>query len=365
MSKENSDLKKTPLYEKHIQLGARMVPFAGWNMPVQYTGIIDEHMHTRLKVGLFDICHMGEFILKGPTAEKDIDRIVTCRIDNMTAGKCKYGFMLKPGGTIVDDMIVFKIADDEFMLVVNVGTIDKEKGEAWLKSNISEETIFSDTSDEIAKLDIQGPLAKEVMKKVVDASFMDAIKKYYFDFTEIEGVKTLVSRTGYTGELGYELFFPAENAERFWELFIGQDNVKPIGLGARDTLRLEMGYCLYGHDINEAYTPFEANLARFVYQEKDFIGKEGLLATDAKKALTGFICEGRRSAKEGYNVIIQGKNVGKVTSGTFSPCLKKGIGLCYVEKDALGEGKEIILTDGKVEIKANLKNIPLYKKEGS
>ena len=271
MPEENKNLKKTPLYEKHIQLGARMVPFAGWNMPVQYTGIIDEHMHTREKVGLFDICHMGEFTLKGPNAERDVEKIVTCRIDNMPKGKCRYGFMLKDDGCIVDDLIVFKIDDDEFMLVVNVGTIDKEKGEAWIKSKISKSTEFSDNSGKIAKIDIQGPLSKEVMNKVATPVFMDKIKKYCFDFTDIEGVRTLVSQTGYTGELGYELFFPARYAEKFWDLLIKQDNVKPIGLGARDTLRLEMGYCLYGHDIDEDHTPFEANMSRFVYTDKDFI----------------------------------------------------------------------------------------------
>ncbi len=360
---QNNDLKKTPLCEKHIELGARMVPFSGWFMPVQYTSIIEEHMHTRRKAGIFDIHHMGEFFITGPKAGEDVARLVTCRTDDMPIGKCRYGFMLKDDGGIFDDLIVFKIAQDEYMLVVNAGTIEKEKSTNWVKSHLSKETSFEDRSEKIAKIDVQGPLSKDVLKNFVPTDFIENIKKYYFDFTAIEGVRTLISRTGYTGELGYELFFPAEHAGKIWDALMAKDGVRPIGLGARDTLRLEMGYCLYGHDIDEKHTPLEANLKRFVYKEKDFIGKEGLRKRCADKILTGFICEGRRSAREHFKVILGQRDLGVVTSSTFSPCLKQGIGLCYADINFHKEGEEVVLTDGKIEIKAKLKNIPLYKKD--
>ena len=362
MVENNNNLKNTPLYDKHIEAGAKMIPFSGWNMSLQYTGIIEEHLHVREKVGLLDICHMGEFILNGPAAEEDLNKLVTCRIDDMPLGKCRYGFLLNTSGGIIDDLIVFKISPEEFMLVVNAGTIEKDK--KWIKSNISEETIFSDETERIAKLDIQGPFSAEVMVSLLGKEIIDNLKRYYFVNVEIEGIKVLLSRTGYTGELGYELFFPASSAGLMWDMFSGISDIKPIGLGARDTLRLEMGYSLYGNDLDEKHTPLDANLDKFVYMEKDFIGKDILLRQreeGIKRLLTGFICEGRRSARGGFTVKVKGEEVGKVTSGAFSPCLKKGIGLCYINKEISVSGEEITLTDGKTEIKAQLKSIPIYE----
>jgi aminomethyltransferase len=365
MSETTHDLKRTPLYNRQLEAGARMVPFSGWDMPVQYTGIIEEHIHTRSKAGLFDICHMGEFFLKGPSAGKELGRLVTCRIDNMPVGRCRYGFLLNKNGGIVDDLIVFKTSSDEYMLVVNAGTVEKDK--KWIESNISEEVRFSDESEKIAKLDLQGPLSLEVLSRLVDRPTIGGIKRYYFIHTEIKGIKVLLSRTGYTGELGYELFFPVSSAIDVWDMISKFDDVKPIGLGARDTLRMEMGYSLYGNDIDENRTPFEANLAKFVYMQKDFIGKERLLRQDGEgieRLLTGFICEGRRSARSHFTVSSGEETIGEVTSGAFSPCLKKGIGLCYIEKRFAGEGREVVIGDGKIEIKAFIKNIPIYERKG-
>ena len=363
MSGTERNLKKTPLYDKHLEAGAKMVPFSEWNMPVQYTGIIAEHIHTRSKAGLFDICHMGEFFLKGPSAGKELDRLITCRVDDMAVGKCRYGFLLNENGGIIDDLIVFKTAPDEYMLVVNAGTVEKDK--EWIRSNISGEAEFNDESGKIAKLDLQGPLSGEILSRVAERSTVERIKRYYFTNTGINGIEVLLSRTGYTGEPGYELFFPAESATVIWDMLLKFDEVKPVGLGARDTLRMEMGYSLYGNDIDECHTPFEANLARFVYMEKDFIGKEALLRQQGEgigRLLTGFICEGRRSARSHFTVSFDSEAMGEVTSGAFSPCLKKGIGLCYIKKDIVTEGREIMLSDGKTEIKAFIKSIPVYKR---
>ncbi len=362
MLENKESLKKTPLYSKHLKAGAKMVSFSGWNMPVQYTGIIEEHLHVREKVGLLDICHMGELILKGPTAEKDADRLVTCRIDDMPVGRCRYGFLLNDSGGIIDDLIIFKLSPQEFMLVVNAGTTRKDS--KWIQDHLSGGTAFSDESKNIAKLDVQGPLSAAVMTSLIEKKVIDNLKRHYFVNIKIAGVDVLFSRTGYTGELGYELFFPASSASVVWDILFSLDDMKPIGLGARDTLRLEMGYSLYGSDIDEEHTPLEANLAKFVYIEKDFIGKDILLRQQkegVKRLLTGFVCEARRSARKHFMVKIDGKEVGEVTSGAFSPCLKKGIGLCYIKREVFAEGKQVLLTDGKIEIKAVLKSIPVYK----
>jgi len=341
-----------------------MVAFSGWNMPVQYSGIIEEHLYTRTRAGLFDICHMGEFILKGPSAAADLEKLVTCRVDDMPAGRCRYGFMLNEAGGVIDDLIVFRIAEDDFMVVVNAGTVSKDR--EWIEGRVSPETEFRDISDITAKLDLQGPLSREILGAVAGdgREAVEGLKRYNFTEMDLDGVTTLVSRTGYTGELGYELFFPPEHAERFWDRFMEQGVARPVGLGARDTLRMEMGYSLYGNDIDEEHTPLEGNLARFVRMEKDFIGREALASQESggfSRILTGFICSGRRSARSHFKVKKDGEEVGEVTSGAFSPCLKKGIGLCYIEKELAGEGTGIVLTDGRVEIEAGIKSVPLYE----
>ena len=358
----NTDLKKTPLYDKHLEAGARMVSFAGWSMPVQYTGIIEEHLHTRSKSSLFDICHMGELFVKGPSAEKDVNALVTCQIEGLGVGKCRYGFLLNDRGMIIDDMIVFKITSEEFMIVGNSGT--REKDSEWIRAHLSSGSAFLDDSQNIAKIDLQGPGSMEAMKSLITDPAIDSLGRFCFVRTELAGISALVSRTGYTGENGYEIFLPAGEAKRLWGALIGIQGVKPIGLGARDSLRLEMGYSLYGHDIDETRTPVEAGLMRFVHLEKDFIGKKSLLKQikkGIKRILVGFICEGRRSAREDCRVFSGGREVGIVTSGAFSPCLKRGIGLCYVDKDMAVEGKDIVLINGKVEINAKIKKPPFIE----
>lgn len=362
MSQNNQNLKNTPLYEAHIRHGAKMVAFSGWNMPLQYTGIIEEHIHTRQKAGLFDIFHMGEFFLRGRNAENEVEKLVTCRISDMREGKARYGFLLNESGGIIDDLIVFRLKAEEFMLVVNSGCVEKDA--SWIKEHISSRVNFSDESQKIAKLDLQGPFSGEVLSVFGLKDTIDNIKRYHFVNTEINGIKVLLSRTGYTGELGYELFFAAEHMIELWDAFLKIDAVKPVGLGARDTLRMEMGYSLYGNDIDETRTPIEANLQKFVCMEKDFIGKAALLKQKTrgiKSRLTGFICEGRRSARSHFKVMVKEEEAGEVTSGAFSPCLKKGIGLCYITEQFIGSSMEISLCGANAGIRAVLKNIPIYQ----
>ncbi|MDP8259030.1 MAG: glycine cleavage system aminomethyltransferase GcvT [Candidatus Aadella gelida] len=363
MPERDLNLKRTPLYEEHLKLGAKIVPFSGWSMPLQYTGIIDEHFQTREKVGLFDICHMGELVVEGRAAENDLEKLLSCSIKDIAQGKCRYGFLLNGSGGIIDDLIVFRTGEETFMLVVNSATTQKDLD--WILQNISSETKARDISEETAKIDLQGPGSSSVIKQVTGYDEETKLKRFSFDEISLEGIKILLSRTGYTGEAGYELFFDAPMAPRVWQALLSCEEAKPIGLGARDTLRMEMGYSLYGNDIDETRSPLEASLSAFVCMEKDFIGKTALikqLEEGVEQVLKGFICEGRRSARKGFSVIIKGQTIGKVTSGGFSPSMQKGIGLCYLDAESSNAGTEILLTDGKIEIKAVISDMPIYKR---
>jgi len=357
-------MKKTFLFSKHIELNAKMVNFSDWEMPIQYTSIIEEHIHVREKVGIFDVCHMGEFILEGINVIQDLEKLMTCNIKNLEIGKCRYGLLLNLNGTIIDDLIVFRLEKNKFMLVVNAATTNKDKD--WIKKNISNNTTFIDKSCDIAKLDIQGPLSNNILSNFIDKNVLETIKRFSFISIKLNDIDVLLSRTGYTGELGYELFVDKKDVIELWDIFLNFKQIKPIGLGARDILRLEMGYSLYGNDINETYTPVQANLLKFVNMDKDFIGKQALLEqNNVNEILTGFICTSRRSARKGFKVFDKNKtkDIGIVTSGSFSPKLKKGIGLCYIEKEYLQKDEKVIMSNDVVNIEANIKSLPIYNKE--
>lgn len=357
---DSQTLRETCLVARHEALGARMVPFAGWRMPVQYKGILEEHLHTRAAAGLFDTCHMGEFYLRGPGAAAFADRLVTCRTADLSDGQARYGFLLNPRGGVIDDMILFRISPEEFMIVVNGGTCDKDR--AWIESNLPAPGVtFEDASAATAKLDLQGPRSGEVMAALVGEEPVKSLKRFHHRMTQIDGVPVRMSRTGYTGELGYELFFPVESCVRLWDLFLSFEQVRPIGLGARDTLRLEKGLPLYGHELDDDHTPLEAGFDRFVDLDKDFIGREPLLRqkqSGPPRLLTGFLCEGRRAAREGFEARAGGRVVGRVTSGAFSPTLTRGVGLCYLEPGATREGTPLTLASGATEIRAEVKRPP-------
>ncbi len=333
-------------------------------MPIQYSGIISEHNWTRQKVSLFDICHMGEFIIKGDADKSRFSNITTINLNTMPLSSCRYGFMLNDSGGIMDDLIVYKIKLDEWMVVVNAATIDSDAGH--ISSHLSKNSEFKNVSSNLAKLDLQGPDSGRVLEGLI-GSEINKLKYYTFDYFTIEGERNIISRTGYTGELGYELYISPEKVKGLWNKLLGLEIVKPAGLGARDTLRLEMGYPLYGQDINEQVNPLEAGFSRFIDFNKDFIGKDALLKKKKEgleKRLGCFITDSRRAPRHNFKIIGSGNNkeIGIVTSGSFSPSLSCSIGMGYIEA-GLKTGDEIIIkeNDKSARINARLTTRPFYK----
>ena len=352
---------KTPLYDHHVALGARMAPFGDWDMPIQYSGIIEEHLHTRRAAGLFDICHMGEFNVKGPGASADLDKLITANLASLKVGQCRYGFMLNEQGGVLDDLITYRLAESEFMLVVNSGTTESD-GE-WIRSHLSADTEFEDMSARTAKLDLQGPMARDILQPLTPAD-LSGLKYFRFLKTTVNGHDTLVSRTGYTGELGYELYVAVDNAAELWDVLLSYSLVKPVGLGARDTLRLEAGLPLYGHELSEERTP-AGSLFRFVlHMGKEFIGKERVAAELEQgplEKLVGLKLEGRQSARPGQNVTRDGDVVGEITSGSFAPSLQHAIAFAYVAPARSEIGTELLVETGRKTLPATVCEAPFYK----
>ncbi|MFA6320518.1 MAG: glycine cleavage system aminomethyltransferase GcvT [Candidatus Omnitrophota bacterium] len=354
-------LQKTPLYETHVAMGAKMAPFGGWIMPIQYDGILSEHAHTRQAVSVFDICHMGEFMLEADPISSGLDRIVTQNIVSMPTGSCRYGFILNDNGGVIDDLIVYRIKKNSWMIVVNAATIPGDR-EHFLK-NLSGDFQFNDVSSMLGKLDVQGPRSKEVVAKIFGKGIED-LKYYTFGEFPLWGEKCIVSCTGYTGELGYEIYISNDNVVKLWKLLLENPIVKPAGLGGRDTLRLEMGYPLYGHELDLNHTPLAAGLNKFVDISKDFIGKDALLrekSEGSKESLVYFKAESRRSPRNGFGIYAQNERVGTVTSGSFSPSLSVGIGAGYISgKHNIGD--HLLIKDAAVEIPVIITTKPFYKK---
>lgn len=355
-----NNLKKTPLYNEHKKLNAKFGPFGGWDTPIFYAGILTEHRHCREKACVFDICHMGEFIFKGDIAKSGIETAVTQSIGTIPAGRSRYGFILNETGGIIDDLIIFRLAEDKLMLVVNAATSenDFEVIKAGLKNG-----EFENASSRTAKLDIQGPLARDVIKDVLGLEL--TLAYFNFSYFDVAGEKILISRTGYTGELGYEIFTGNDTAVTLWEKFAADERVKPAGLGARDILRMEMGYSLYGNDIDEETTPLEAGLGMFVYFDKEFVGKDALLKETEqglKKVKIAFKVNSRRTPRQHYKILAGEKEIGEVTSGTFSPMLSCGIGMGYVKPGFDKTGSDISISDGgSVKLNAEIVDLPFYK----
>lgn len=364
MHEETGPLSETPLAAEHVKLGARMVPFAGWNMPVQYPqGIIAEHKHCRTKASLFDICHMGEFRVKGEKAAEDLDKLLPRAVLDQPDFVCRYNFSLNPDGGVRDDLIVYRIARDEFYIVVNAGP--RASDAEWIKAHLSPGVEFTDESDATAKLDLQGPLAADVLERL-GLKRAELPKYYKFMFTEIKGIPVLLSRTGYTGELGFELYFQADKAVEMWNLLLADDVVEPAGLGARDTLRLEMGYPLYGHEMDEKTTPVEAGFGGMLKLDvpREFIGADILhdpVKGAPKRKLVGLRLEGKRAARAGADVLLDGKVVGVVTSGAFGPSIDTAVAMAFVDADlTVTEGMELQLDAGRTTLPAKVANTPFY-----
>jgi len=326
-------LRKTPLYEDHLSLKAKMVSFGGWSMPVQYTSILDEYGQCRKATALFDICHMGEFIVEGDLALSSLQKIFTANLDNLAVHRSRYGLMLNSKGGVIDDLIIFRLAEQKYFLVVNAANIEKDF--LHIQQMIGAKVRCENISDRTGKLDLQGPLARDVLAKLCPG--IVKLKYFQSDTFSLLGESCLVSRTGYTGELGYEIFYPWSKTKILWQKILENDKVKPAGLGARDILRIEMAYSLYGHEINEDISPLEAGLDAFVNFEKDFIGRDVLLKQKEKgqmRRMVYFISADRRSPRQGNRLFsLDKKDIGEVTSGTFSPALQKGIGIGRVLAD--------------------------------
>jgi len=350
------DLFVTPLNAWHKAHNAKMVPFAGWEMPVQYLGILAEHQHCRAKACIFDICHMGEFRLKGAGAKDALARAVTQNLDTLAPGKCRYGFLLNAQGGILDDLIVYRLDEDEFMLVVNGVCITSDF--AAIKDRLPGSLTFTDISEATAKIDLQGPLSCDILGRTLPGDWSGL---GYFSFRKIsfEGAPMLVSRTGYTGELGYEFYLSAGKALILWEKLAADADVLPAGLGARDTLRLEIGYPLYGQDLDTDHTPAEAGYAGMLTSQADFTGKPH--AFTVRESLIPLTIEGRRSARHNDIVCLpSGQEVGRVTSGSFSPTLGHCIALAYVQAEAAG-GTDFMVKAAKTELPAKKTDLPFYK----
>lgn len=343
-----SELRTTPLTEWHRANGAKLVPFAGFEMPVQYSGIMAEHKHTRTKAGVFDISHMGEFKLGGKGAKDALNKIVTQNLDTLAPGKCRYGFLPNDKGGVLDDLIVYCLAEDSYMLVVNGACEDSDFN--WISSHLSNEFKLENISAQTAKIDLQGPESLEVMHNVFGRDFTH-LKYFNFEEAEFDGYELIISRTGYTGELGYELYLPSEHAESLWKKIVADERVLPAGLGARDTLRLEMGLPLYGQDLDTDHTPREGGYG-FLLADDAF--------PDVKEIQVALKIDGRRAARHGDKLFLDGKEVGVVTSGSFAPSLGYSIALAYV-KNEFANSSEFTVQTSKKELLAVKSELPFYK----
>jgi aminomethyltransferase len=343
-----------------MALGALMAPFGGWNMPIQYEGIIAEHRWCREQAALFDICHMGELLFQGDFMASGLEDMFTFSVLSIPVGRSRYGFLLNEQGGIIDDLIVFRLAEERVMIVVNAATADNDFSVIASRLHGGE---FTNISAETGKLDIQGPHSRFVLA----AALGDEITRIpYFRFITMDvlGSRAIVSRTGYTGELGYEIFLPGTRVGELWDLLLKDSRVKPAGLGARDVLRLEVGYSLYGSDIDETTTPLEAGLEGFVAFDKEFVGKAALLRQQEQgvpRKKVAFAVTGRRSPRHHYEIRLAGETVGSVTSGVFSPMLGRGIGLGYVKPEAAAIGAPLTILHDRISMDATVCELPFYR----
>ncbi len=351
-------MRQTPLFSEYDACGAKVVDFHGWALPVQFSGILQEHQHTRTKAGLFDCSHMGEFVLTGADAIEGLDRLVYSDMVSLKPGRCRYTAILNDQAGIVDDCVGLRLDEDMLYLVTNAGPL--EEVSAMLAQACG--AGVKDVSAETAKIDIQGPLSRDVllacgMEGVADLKYWTGTQLVW------EGIEMVVTRAGYTGELGYELFMNAASAPSVWRRLVAQEEVAPCGLGARDTLRTEMGYPLNGEDMTGEVTPLEAGMGRFVAWDSDFPGKERLVAqrdSGDYKVLVGVRSKDRRAPRHGFEVRLNDVVVGEVTSGTFGSSVGCGVGLARVSEEAASEGT--LLAAGPRGMVLEVAALPLYEK---
>ena len=356
--------RKTPLYDIHVEEGGKIVPFAGYLLPVQYgTGVIKEHMAVRQQCGLFDVSHMGEILFTGPTALATLNHLLTNDYTNMPLNKVRYGVLCNEKGGTIDDLVVYKFGDETYLMVVNAA--NREKDFAHISQNLLEGTKAEDISDTVAQVALQGPKAPEILAKLLPP---ESIPKGYYTavpLAEIDGMKCMISRTGYTGELGYEIYTHNENAPKLWKLLReagAEFGLIPAGLGARDTLRLEAAMPLYGHEMDEEVTPLEAGLDFGVKLNKEeFIGHDALVAAGApKRVRIGLEVTGRGSIREHQDVYFNGEVIGHTTSGTHCPYLGKAIAMALVTAGVLKDGDEVEADVRGRKVAAKVVPLPFY-----
>ncbi len=356
-------LKRTPLHDVHVALGAKMVPFAGYEMPVQYpTGITAEHRAVRERCGLFDVSHMGEFIVRGSGAVDFVNFVTTNDVAKLAVGQAHYSTILNDRGTIVDDCLVYRLPD-HLMMVVNASNVARDLAHISRHLDRFDATI-EDVSEKIALLALQGPEAERILQPLTDSNLAN-IGYYHFVEGTVGEQPTIISRTGYTGEDGFELYFDGQYAESIWKSLMKEGNVTPAGLGSRDSLRLEMGMALYGNDIDDTTTPLEANLAWLVKLKKgDFVGRDALAAQKERgveRKLIGFTTTERSFPRHGYPVKVDGREFGIVRSGTMSPSLNIPIGTCYLPAAAAHEGNCFSIVIRGKDVPATVAKLPFYK----
>lgn len=360
--------KRTPLYDDHIRLGARMVEFAGWELPVMYSGVIDEHKAVRNSAGIFDVSHMGQIEVTGKGATDYVQYLTTNDARKLVDGQAQYSILCRAGGGVVDDVIVYRISEDKYVIVVNA--INAEKDLDWLKSQAKGDVKLEDISTQHAMIAFQGPKSSEILAELTDAD-LPSIRHYHFHEGRIADEKCIIARTGYTGEDGFEIFAPPSGVTGVWQAILEKGKprgVLPAGLGARDTLRTEMRYSLYGHEITEETNPLEAGLGWVVKLKNgdDFIGKEAIRRIKEEglpRTLVGFKMEESGIPRQGYPITIAGREVGVVTSGTMSPSMGEAIGIGFVPTEAREIGTEICIDIRGRSRKAIVVETPFYRKD--
>jgi len=360
--------RRTPLYDRHVELGARMVDFAGWEMPVYYVGITEEHRAVRARAGLFDVSHMGQLEVTGSGAEALLRKALASDIGRIAEGQAQYSFLLNAKGGIIDDLIVYRLPEKRWLLVVNAGNIETDL--AHLKAMKQRGAVVTDQSAETAMIALQGPIAIELLADLWPKKALgpDTLKPFSVIHRSVAGVPSLVATTGYTGEPGVEIMCAANRAGDLWDGILArrEHGVVPSGLGARDTLRLEMGYPLHGHDITAKTTPLEANLERFVHLGREFVGSDVLdkqAEKGVKRRLVGLKVVDRAIPRETYPILLGGQKIGAITSGTLSPSIDRGIGLGYVPVSLATAGTVL-----EIDIRGRMRDaevvtLPFYKKE--
>jgi aminomethyltransferase len=362
-------LKRTPLYDEHRALGARLVEFSGWEMPVQYSGILDEHRAVRERAGLFDVCHMGEFGVEGPGALDFLQGLVPNNVARLADGQALYTQICNEQGGTLDDLLIYRLGDQRYMTVVNAGTMESDW--AWFTQQAAghADVTLTNNSAETGLIALQGPRAREILRPLTTTD-LDAIAYYHFAEGTVAGIDCLISRTGYTGEDGFELYCASGDAVALWRALLtagAPHGLIPAGLGARDTLRLEAGYCLYGHELNEQTSPLEAGLSWSVKLEKghDFIGREALLAQKQQglpRKLVGIELRDRGVPRAGYAILREGATIGELTSGTVGPTLGTAIGMGYVSPQDAALGNEIAIDIRGKAVPAAIVALPFYKR---